>query len=181
MGGKMYKRLGIAVSACSILLCLMLLTGCIEKRGGEEGVSMAADVRQNDFFEGEYIPDIEVFMQIGYVSRAAISDDGRRIYFSLSYTNAAQVITDKSLAQSIENILGSMPHLLLVDHIRFSKNGTPPGDTHWHLAIHCPSAEFFDTQIESKCLMVEKAAGAGGTDSIHPEIDGNSIPDDNNF
>jgi dipeptidyl aminopeptidase/acylaminoacyl peptidase len=80
-----------AASVFSILLGLLLLIGCIEKRGGEESPAMAADVRQNDFFKGAYIPDIEVFMQIGYVTHAAISDDGRRIFFSLSYTNASQL------------------------------------------------------------------------------------------
>ena len=55
--------------------------------------------RPADLLTGPYIPDIETFMQIGYVSLAGISKDGRRIFFSPSYTNATQLfrITDNQM------------------------------------------------------------------------------------
>ncbi|NIP41637.1 MAG: S9 family peptidase [candidate division Zixibacteria bacterium] len=60
-------------------------------REKEQNGMAATEKRLNDFFEGEYIPDIERFMQIGYVTNIAISKDGRRVFLSPSYTNARQV------------------------------------------------------------------------------------------
>jgi len=86
----------ISISVFAIIIGCFVLEGCVEKREGEESFGSTMEVRQNDFFKGRYIPDIEVFMQIGYITNAGISDDGRRIFYSPSYTNAPQLfrVTD---------------------------------------------------------------------------------------
>ncbi|HER00618.1 MAG TPA: S9 family peptidase [candidate division Zixibacteria bacterium] len=86
----------ISTTVLILILISILIIGCIERRE-KEGESVAAtEKRLNDFFEGDYIPDIERFMQIGYVTNIAISKDGRRVFLSPSYTNAPQVfrVTD---------------------------------------------------------------------------------------
>ncbi|MBD3219401.1 MAG: prolyl oligopeptidase family serine peptidase [candidate division Zixibacteria bacterium] len=96
LGGLMRTIKAIGYSGILIFLVLALLTGCVEKQKAEEESTAAAEKRHTDLFAGDYIPDIETFMHIGYVTRASISKDGRRIFLSPSFTNARQIfrITD---------------------------------------------------------------------------------------
>ena len=82
----------------SIIMSLIMSLGCVEKRD-QEVAQKPIPARQTNLMEGKYLPDIETFMQIGYVTNAGISKDGRRIFFSPSYTNAMQLfrITDNRL------------------------------------------------------------------------------------
>lgn len=83
------------IAVILILIILTIFAGCVEKRS-QETASRPVQPRQSDLLAGNYLPDIETFMQIGYVANADISQDGRRIFFSPSYTNAMQLfrITD---------------------------------------------------------------------------------------
>jgi protease II len=78
-----------------LCIVLALLTfsafACIEKREGHFKDAADQPDQYQKLMSGEYIPDIETFMQIGYVTDAGISRDGERIFCSPSFTNARQL------------------------------------------------------------------------------------------
>ncbi len=92
----MYFKSRIVSTLTLLLLASILIVSCVEKRPEFSGSATEMQTRKHDFFEGRYLPDIETFMRIGYVTNASISDDGRRIFLSPSYTNVSQIfrVTD---------------------------------------------------------------------------------------
>ncbi len=80
----------------ALILPAAIIAGCVKKREIQPQAQVPTEKRQNIFFSGDYIPDIETFMQIGYVTNASISHDGHRIFLIPSWTNARQLfrITD---------------------------------------------------------------------------------------
>ena len=57
------------------------------------------------------------------------------------------VVAHQGLAQSIDNVLDAISHLLFVNHVRFGENGASPRNVNRVLALQCPLAELRDTHI----------------------------------
>jgi hypothetical protein len=74
-----------------------------------------------------------------------------------------------------------VPHLLLVNHIGFGKDGAASGNANRVLAFHSFGGKFIDTDSQPQCLMVQKAAGAGGAYRIHTEISHHCIAYNDNL
>ena len=90
----------------------------------------------------------------------------------------AEVVAHQSLAETVEDIFNPVPHLLLVHHVRFRKDGAASGDAHRGTARQRSLAEFFDAHIEAQRLVVKEAAGAGGADGIHGKVSDYTVADD---
>ncbi|MBD3382902.1 MAG: prolyl oligopeptidase family serine peptidase [candidate division Zixibacteria bacterium] len=74
-----------------LLISVLVVSACIEERADHSNGDVKKAEPGQKLLTGDYIPDIERFMQIGYVSRGAISRDGSRIFCSPSFTNVSQL------------------------------------------------------------------------------------------
>jgi len=89
-----------------------------------------------------------------------------------------QVIDNQSLAQSLDYVPCLLSHLPLMHHISLSKHLALSRDMHRVLVPKRLLPEIFNPHIKPQSLLIEKAACAYSTDSIHSETDDHTVTDD---
>ncbi len=92
-----------------------------------------------------------------------------------------QVIDNQSLAQCRDYVPCLLYHLPLMHHISLGKHLAPSCDMHRVLTLTRLLPEIFNPHTKPQSLLIEKAACAYSTDSIHSEIDDHTVTDDDKF
>jgi hypothetical protein len=87
-----------------------------------------------------------------------------------------QIIAHQGLTQAPEDIIQTMPHLLLVHHIRFGEDRAPPADAHRGPALKGAEAYLLDPYVEPQGLMVQKTSSARCAHSVHAKIRDRPFP-----